>query len=64
MCLPRACCIYNGILVPVRTTVVLVGVGVVVKRTMYQRIKVDADMLNAVKSMLAVILDVDSFDNF
>ena len=31
---------------------VLVCVGVAVKRTMYQR-KVDVDMLNAVKSMLA-----------
>ena len=36
---------------------VLVCVGVVIKRTMYQR-KVDADMLNAVKSMLADVSSV------
>ena len=36
---------------------VLVYVGVAVKRTMYQR-KVDVDMLNAVKSMLADVSNV------
>ena len=45
--------IYNGILVPVRTTI-LVCIGVAVKRTMYQR-KVDVDMLNTVKSVLAIV---------
>ena len=42
--------IYNGILVPVRT-IILVCIGVAVKRTMYQR-KVDVNMLNTVKSVL------------
>ena len=46
---------YNGILVPVRTTFGLRRRGG--KRTMYQR-KVDVDMLNVVKSVLA---DVSSF---
>ena len=36
---------------------VLVCVGVAVKRTMYQR-KVDVDMLNAVKSVLADVSSV------
>ena len=40
-----------------RTTVDLVCVGVAVKRTMYQR-KVDVDMLNAVKSVLADVSSV------
>ena len=33
-------------------------IGVAVKRTMYQRIKVDVDMLNAVKSVLADVSNV------
>ena len=36
---------------------VLVCVGAAVKRTMYQR-KVDVDMLNAIKSVLAVLSSV------
>ena len=44
-----------GILVPVRTS--LVCASVAVKRTMYQR-KVDVDMLNAVKSVLADVSSV------
>ena len=46
---------YNGILVPGRTS--LVCIGVVVKLTMYQR-KVDVDMLNAIKSLLADVSSV------
>ena len=46
---------YNGMLVPVRTS--LVCVGVVVKRTMYQH-KVDVDMVNDVKSVLADVSSV------
>ena len=37
----------------------MVCIGVAVKRTMYQR-KVDADMLNAVKSVLADVSSVSS----
>ena len=52
---------YNGILVPVRTSFGKC-VGVAVKRTMYQRTmyqhKVDLDMLNAIKSVLADISSV------
>ena len=44
-----------GMLVPVRTSFVCVGVAV--KHTIYQ-CKVDVDMLNAVKSVLADILSV------
>ena len=36
---------------------VCVGVGVAVKRTMYQR-EIDVDMLNAVKSVLADVSSV------
>ena len=44
--------IFNGILVPVRTSF-----GVAVKCRVYQR-KVDVNMLNAVKSMLADVSSV------
>ena len=47
---------YNGILVPVRT-IVLVCIGVAIKRRMYQ-CKVDVDMMNAVKSILADVSSV------
>ena len=50
------CTVYNGILVPVRTSFGL-RLGVAVKRTMYQ-LKVDVDMLNAVKSVLADVSNV------
>ena len=45
----------NGIIVIVRVVLVCVGIGV--KRTMYQR-QVDVDMLNAVKSVLADVSSV------
>ena len=48
---------HNGILVPVRTSFGLRRRGVAVKRTMYQR-KVDVDMLNATKSVLADVSSV------
>ena len=46
---------YNGILVPVRTS--LVCVDMAVKHTMYQH-KVVVDMMNAVKSVLSDALSV------
>ena len=50
---------YNGILVPVRT-----GLGLRRRSgktyTMYQRIKVDVDMLNAVKSWLSDVSSVSA----
>ena len=48
--------LYNGILVPVRTSFV-VCVGLAVKCAMY-RLKVDVDMLNAVKNVLADVSSV------
>ena len=47
---------YNGILVPVR--LVWGCLCVAVKRTMYQRLNVDVNMLNAIKNVLANVSSI------